>query len=152
MEQSFICPDEQATQSLAARLARVAKAPLIIFLSGELGVGKTAFARGFIQSLGYRGKVTSPTYTLVNAYPFDGFEVFHFDFYRFSDVLEFEHIGGRDYFHPRSICLIEWPERVAELQLTADITANITADITCENGRLIRVDAAENYLNLINYL
>lgn len=108
---------ESETAALAARVARVAQAGDVIALRGELGSGKTAFARGFIRALG-RGdeEVPSPTFTLVEVYEFsdDRPAVWHFDLYRLSkseDVYELgfeEALGG-------AILLIEWPERLGPL-------------------------------------
>ena len=108
---------ESETLALAARIARLAKAGDVIALRGELGSGKTSFARGFIRARG-RGdeEVPSPTFTLVEIYEFpeDVPAIWHFDLYRLGkseDVYELgfeEALGG-------AILLIEWPERLGPL-------------------------------------
>lgn len=103
--------DEAAMGELASRLAARITPGILIALSGPLAAGKTTFARSFLQALGHRGKVKSPTFTLVETYVFDGLTVHHFDLYRLTDPRELYFLGFEDYLQPHTLCLIEWPKR-----------------------------------------
>ncbi len=113
---------ESATQDLGARVAKYCPSPLIIYLSGELGTGKTTFARGFIRAFGHAGIVKSPTFSLVEAYSLTDVTLYHFDLYRLQDARELEYLGIRDLSaEADAICLIEWPERAAICVPKADL-------------------------------
>jgi tRNA threonylcarbamoyladenosine biosynthesis protein TsaE len=107
-------PNEHATARLAARIAALARPGDILALKGELGAGKTSFARAFIRARGGSEEVPSPTFTLVQVYEFADAPVWHFDCYRLRDAEEAWELGIEDAFRD-GISLIEWPERLGPL-------------------------------------
>ena len=102
-----------------------------IALEGNLGAGKTAFARYLIQGMGYVGKVKSPTYSLCESYPIACGEqiasAFHFDLYRMRTPLEWQEAGLADHFDEPGICLIEWPEKAEGTLPQPDLQISISA-------------------------
>ena len=136
-------PDEAATIDFGAALAKAITPGLAIYLHGDLGAGKTTLVRGLLHGLGYAGKVKSPTYTLVEPYEMldshaAQLNLYHFDLYRFNDEEEWEAAGFRDYFNPGSVCLIEWPEKAAQVLPEPDV--EISFSIKGE-GRSVLVSA-----------
>jgi len=121
----IIIKTEQAMLQLGAQLANLCPEKFILYLQGDLGAGKTTLVRGFIQALGFKGNVKSPTYTLVEPYQINQQKIYHFDLYRLEDPAELELIGIRDYFAEPAICLIEWPERAIKQLPSCDLTCNI---------------------------
>lgn len=122
MGQSLNLPDAAATESLAGKLARALPDDAggwTFLLQGELGSGKSTFARAMLTALGYDGTVPSPTYTLVEPYTFPGYEAYHIDLYRIESVDELEYLGWADL--AEGLRLIEWPERAPALGKEADI-------------------------------
>jgi len=114
-------PDDAATRAFGARLAQAIAPGLRVYLHGDLGSGKTTFARGLLRGLGYQGRVKSPTYALVELYAFSRLNLYHFDFYRFRDPKEWRDAGFSEYFNDTSVCLVEWPEKAAGLLPAADL-------------------------------
>lgn len=113
--------DEAATESFAARLSVCIQPGMVIYLTGDLGAGKTTLVRALLKALGYSGHVKSPTYTLLEHYEIGGLHLLHFDLYRFDSSDEWKQAGFRDEFDQRNICLIEWPEKAQGLVPAADI-------------------------------
>jgi tRNA threonylcarbamoyladenosine biosynthesis protein TsaE len=103
--------DEEATIELGAALAKVAREGDVITLSGPLGVGKTALARGFLASLGHQDEVPSPSFAIVQPYEELEPPVWHVDLYRIDDPSEIEELGLDS--AADAVLLVEWPERAA---------------------------------------
>lgn len=128
-----------ALQKFAGKLAKCCvDETTIIFLQGDLGVGKTTFARGFLRGLGYLGQVKSPTYTLVESYQTDFIPVQHFDLYRLHHPDELEHLGIRDFFVEKTIGLIEWPEQGKNFLPAPDLICSLEF---VEKGRALEIQA-----------
>lgn len=143
--------NEAETGDLGRELAQSVSASgrgLIIFLEGNLGMGKTTLSRGVIRGLGHSGAVKSPTYTLVEPYEELQPPAYHFDLYRLADPEELEYMGIRDYLNGQSLCLIEWPERGAGVLPEPDLEIRLEAK---EGGRSVllgaRTEAGETLLN-----
>jgi tRNA threonylcarbamoyladenosine biosynthesis protein TsaE len=124
----LLIPDETEMRALGARLMSACEHGGVITLNGELGTGKTTLVRGALQSMGLTTGVRSPTYTLIEYYPFSEFDVAHFDLYRLADPEELEYLGYRDYLNPRTLCLIEWPQRAGGYLQAIDLEINIQYD------------------------
>lgn len=105
--------DAKQTEELGGQIAKRAKAGSIFCLSGDLGVGKTVFTKGFASALGVTDYITSPTFTIVNEYDGD-FKLYHFDVYRITDPDELFDIGFEEYIYGDGVCLIEWAEIIKE--------------------------------------
>ena len=104
-------PDEQSLISFANKFACDMPVPLVIWLEGDLGAGKTSFTRGLIHALGYKGRVKSPTYGLLEHYQLASLQVLHMDLYRISDPGELEFLGVEDLLDEQTVLLIEWPDK-----------------------------------------
>lgn len=134
---------EAAGAALAARLLRSCAKRAFIALAGEMGVGKTAFVRGFASVLGCRG-VKSPTYTVVNEYAGNPLPVFHFDLYRVADEEELHGIGFDDYLARDGYCVCEWSENGGDLLPPDRITVTIARCPAGENERHITIEGADD--------
>jgi tRNA threonylcarbamoyladenosine biosynthesis protein TsaE len=117
--------DTEQTEQLGRFLAQLRLAPAVIYLSGELGAGKTTFSRGFIRACGHQGAVKSPTYTLIEPYDLPTGKVYHLDLYRLNDPAELEFLGLEDLLAEGGVCLIEWPERASPHLPPADLTISL---------------------------
>ena len=116
---------------LARRIANDSAMPKFIALYGDLGVGKTAFVRGFTSIFAKNARVKSPTFALVNEYRSDTLSVFHFDMYRINDEDELYSIGFYDYQDRGGICLTEWSENIEYALPDEYLSVRIEK---CENG------------------
>ena len=118
----------EETYALGKKLGEEAKPGAVYCLSGDLGVGKTVFTKGFAVGLGVTDTVNSPTFTIVQEYrgrlPF-----YHFDVYRIEEPEEMEEIGYEDYFYGDGACMIEWAELIEELIPSDAVKVCISKDL-----------------------
>lgn len=122
---------EQETHACAAKMFEVIMMEhprVVIFLQGDLGVGKTTFVRGFLRAAGYNGQVKSPTYTLIEPYHLKDMDIYHLDLYRLTGPNDLEEIGLRDIVDDPAYFLIEWPMKAAGGLFVSDVELNITID------------------------
>lgn len=128
----FTASSENDTMSIAAELAKKYPNHLIL-LKGELGAGKTVFARGFAKGLGIDSNVSSPSYTLMNEYRKGHKSMFHLDLYRLNCLEEVVDIGLFDILDSKQPCLIEWAERVYELSKLPHLSVEIKRQSISDN-------------------
>ena len=117
--------DTSKMEAFGAKLADFIGDVGLVTLSGNLGAGKTTLTRGFIQAIGHKGTVKSPTSTLVEPYYINDRSIMHFDLYRLSEPEELEYLGFRDYLDGSTLCLIEWPEKAKDFLPKPDLAINI---------------------------
>lgn len=106
---------EKTTYEYAKAMGEKAKAGDVIALTGEMGAGKTVFAKGFAKGLGIKEVVSSPTFTLVQIYDDGRLPLYHFDVYRIGDGSEMEETGFDDYISGDGVTLVEWADRITDL-------------------------------------
>ena len=107
-----VAETEQCGAFLAREFASRENLPRFVALYGDLGVGKTAFVRGFASVIAPSAIVRSPTFALVNEYSSNPLSLFHFDMYRIDSEDDLLSIGYDDYLTRRGICLVEWSEKI----------------------------------------
>ena len=115
MREVFTSVNEGETLDVARAFAGTLVPGTVVALKGELGAGKTVFARGVCEALGVEGIVTSPTFTLIHEHHGAGTVVYHMDFYRLENPGEIAAIGAEDLLYGDSICLVEWAEKMGGL-------------------------------------
>ena len=125
MAEQFVSNSEEETEALGRRLGEILDQSTVVAFTGDLGAGKTAFARGLAKGLDIPDRVTSPTFTIVNEYEGGRLPLFHFDMYRLSSADELFDIGWEDYLARGGVCAVEWSEIVSD---------------ALEENELIRVD------------
>lgn len=113
--------DQAGLENLAIHAARALVPGMVVHLRGELGAGKTTFARALIRALTPGLRVKSPTYTLVETYALPGFALHHLDLYRLASPEELEYLGVRELASPDDVLLVEWPEKGGDALPRADV-------------------------------
>ena len=111
---TYITKSADETFELGRKFGSEAEAGSVFALDGDLGAGKTVFAKGFAAGLGITENVSSPTFTILQIYDSGRLELYHYDAYRIEDPSEMEEIGYTDYFYGEGTCLVEWPGNISE--------------------------------------
>lgn len=138
---TFESHSREETIKFAANLAAKSKPGDVYTLTGDLGVGKTVFAKGFAKGLGVTEPVTSPTFTIVQEYLSGRLPFFHFDVYRIADPDEMEETGFYDYLDRGGVVLIEWAELIEDILPFPRTSIKIEKDLNGDNDyRLITVE------------
>lgn len=110
----FFSADEAQTRAIAAELAKGLDKGSFIALTGELGAGKTVFAKGIARGLGVREEITSPTFTVLCAYESGRLPLYHFDAYRLTDAAQLFDLDFEDYAYGEGVCVCEWAGNIKE--------------------------------------
>lgn len=134
----FLSHSTQETEAIGEELAQKLRGGDVLAFTGSLGMGKTAFTRGLARGLGCRGRVTSPTFTIVNEYE-GRTPLFHFDMYRLGSSDELFDIGWDDYLARGGVCAVEWSERVSVALPEDTIFVDIARTDEHEDWRTITV-------------
>ena len=136
----------EQTEALGQKLGATLTPGSVVAFRGGLGMGKTAFTRGLARGLGCMGRVTSPTFTIVNEYR-GKIPLFHFDMYRLSSSDALFDIGWEDYLDRGGVCAVEWSENVEEA-LSGAIRITIHKDPADKNVRTITIEGGERFADL----
>ena len=130
------------TEALGEQLGEQLRGGSVVAYFGDLGAGKTAFTRGLARGLGCTGRVTSPTFTIVNEHE-GQIPLFHFDMYRLSDSDELFDIGWEDYLVRGGVCAVEWSERIEDALPPDAITVTIQRCPEDDEWRRITVEGVD---------
>ena len=137
----YLSHSPEETEHIGEMLGRRLRPGTVVAYRGGLGMGKTAFTRGLARGLGCAGRVTSPTFTIVNEY--DGATpLFHFDMYRLGSSDEVFDIGWGDYLTRGGVCAVEWSERVDDAMPADTLWVDIARG-TDESDRIITITGGE---------
>lgn len=134
---------EAETEALGARLAAALTPGAVVAYRGGLGMGKTAFTRGLARGLGYKGCVTSPTFTIVNEYEGGRLPLFHFDMYRLEGADALFDIGWEDYLDRGGVCAVEWSELAEEALPPETVFVTIARSPEADNSRVITIEGVD---------
>ena len=135
----YITKGEGQTEELGRRLGERLAGGAVVAFTGDLGAGKTAFTRGLARGLGCQGRVTSPTFTIVNEYE-GGIPLFHFDMYRLNSSEDLFDIGWEDYLTRGGVCAVEWSEQVADALPEDAVTVTLARHPDHDDWRIITVE------------
>ena len=136
----FLSHSTQETEAIGEELAQKLRGGDVLAFTGSLGMGKTAFTRGLARGLGCRGRVTSPTFTIVNEYG-GRTPLFHFDMYRLGSSDELFDIGWEDYLSRGGVCAVEWSENVMDALPEDTVWVRIARE--GDTGRCITIEGVD---------
>ena len=128
----FFSQGPEDTLKFAGEYAKTLKGGDVVLLNGDMGAGKTVFAKGVALGLGIEEEVLSPTYAYMNDY--HG-KLYHFDCYRLKNGAQAEGLGLTDYFYADGVCLIEWAQNIADV--LPERVKTVTIEKTGEDKRKI---------------
>jgi len=136
--------NEMEMEILGQKIATIVNKNDVIYIRGNLGAGKTTLVRGIAHGLGYSGRVTSPTFAILNIYPTEPV-MYHFDFYRLQET-DMEDLGLDEYFERDGVCIVEWPQVGNKVLPTDALVIDIDLiDDDYEKGRLVKIAAQGTY-------
>ena len=137
----YLSHSSEETERIGETLGKTLRPGSVVAYRGGLGMGKTAFTRGLARGLGCAGRVTSPTFTIVNEYS-GTVPLFHFDMYRLGSSDELFDIGWEDYLIRGGVCAVEWSEQAEEALPPGSVLVSIARAEGAENGRIITIEGA----------
>jgi tRNA threonylcarbamoyladenosine biosynthesis protein TsaE len=137
----FITNSPEETEKIGAAIGKIIPAGTVLAYRGDLGAGKTAFTRGLAAGLGYKGRVTSPTFAIVNEYEGGRLPLFHFDMYRLNSADDLFDIGWEDYLSRGGVCAVEWSENVMDALPEDTVWVRIARE--GDTGRSITIEGVE---------
>ena len=140
------CVNEFDTDRLASIVSKLVFRGFLILASGDLGAGKTRFAKGLAKSLGVRENVTSPTFNILKCYEGDKYDFYHIDAYRLEGVKQ--DLGLEEFIESDDICFVEWSEYLS--YLLPDEYLKIDIKIDNDNSRIIDINGVgDKYINVV---
>ncbi len=140
-KESFISESPEETEKIAAALAKTLSSGSVVALTGELGAGKTCFAKGLAEGMGIKGYVKSPSFTILNIYGEGRLPFYHIDLYRIENKLELVDLGLDEYVYGRGVTVIEWAERIEDELPPNTITVKLSYE--GETKRRIEIEQGE---------
>ncbi len=151
MKKKVILNNIRSTFYLSKKLSLLINDYVYLYFFGSLGIGKTFFCRSFIKNLGFRGIINSPSFSLINEYKIKNKFIYHFDFYRIKSIRDLVDINIYDYFNNKSICLVEWPNKMINYLPKGDLYFKFV--FLNHNKRVLYISSKTNKgFNILNYL
>lgn len=136
-KEKFYSRSAEETEGIAEGLAGALRSGDVLLLDGDMGAGKTVFAKGIARGLGVAESVTSPTYAYMNEYEGEKLTLYHYDCYRITSAEQAESLGLGEYFYMGGVCLVEWAQNIAPL-----LPEN------CRRVRIVKMSENEREINL----